>query len=292
VVALDLGLLPLLIPVAVMFAVFWLLSRRSSQGVRPFRAGFVTIVTGRKGHGKSIFAVHEMLRHVGQPVYCKKCTSKPELREQFGAFRGRFSSKWFHYGHVATNAALTVDNDLAQYVHVVTGWEELGEWVRDDLGNLTIRERLPHGTLLVIDEAHLWCPAKAGEVLPERQKLLLSQLRKLMVEAVFVTQNVLNVAVGLRRQTDEIGVCRKGMWSRMTIRFWDPEEVNRPGCKSLWRYGYKVTKRLAAAYDTFELIVPADDVDAGLPAQRAGRNSTSTAWPPRGASTRSENVPA
>jgi len=254
------GLLPVLGFLLVVGLVLSFFMRRTSTGARSFRSGFVTIVTGRKGHGKSIFTVHEALRHMGQPIYCKLCTKKPELRKLHAAYSPRGTSKWFHRGTVATNCTLSLPEKLQPYWIHVSSWDDLATWeLLDDGKNMTVVSKLPHGSLLLIDEAHLWCPARAGEVLPGRQKLLLSQLRKLMLEAVFVTQNLLNVAVGLRRQTDEVAVCRKGFAGAMLVKFWDPEEVERPGKRSLWKYRYRVTKKLASAYDTFELILPAAD---------------------------------
>jgi len=268
------GLLPLFGVLMLVALVLSYLMRRSSKGARAFRAGFCTIVTGRKGHGKSIFSVHEALRHLGKPVYCKKCTKKPELRKLHNAFSPRLSKRWYHYGHVATNCSLSLPARLEPFWIHVASWDDLATWsMQEDGVNMTVEELLPHGTLVIIDEAHLWCPARAGEVLPARQKLLLSQCRKLVLEAVFITQNLLNVAVGLRRQTDEVAVCRKGMFGVMVVRFWDPEEVERPGKRSLWKYRYRVTRRVASAYDTFELILPAADGEDsyGVPSIAGGR---------------------
>lgn len=269
------GLLPILGALVALYLLLTFGMSRASKGRRAFRGGFVTIVTGRKGHGKSMFTVHEALRHIGKPVYCRKCSMKPEIRERFGAIRVK-GGQWGHLGSVASNAALKLSDSLLPYWFYVAGWDDVAVWVVDDeTGRLTVEEKLPHGTLLIVDEAHLWCPIQDGQVLPKRQKLLLSQLRKLVIEGVFVTQSLLNVAVGLRRQTDEVGVCRRGMWGRMCITFWDPEAVQKPGQDSLWKYAYRVRKRVANAYDTYELIVPAEDSDDELPARGRGRDRAS-----------------
>lgn len=259
------GLMPALIGVLILLSVMTTLMRRSSKGVRNFRAGFVTGIVGRKGHGKTILTVHEALRHIGQPVYCPKCTKRADVR-QTEAERGfpayRKGKRWYHTGTIATNGSLKLPPHLVKYWTYVTSWDDLATWEFDAAGrNMTVVERLQHGCLVIVDEMHLWSPAKAGETLPARQKLLLSQLRKLVLEMIYATQNIANVSIGLRRQTDEIGVCRKGMFKRMAVKFWDPEEVQRPGCKSLWSYRYRVTRKLGNAYDTYELIMPAEDSD-------------------------------
>lgn len=262
------GVVPFLIGTLLIGGVLVVMMRRASTGIRVFREGFITGITGRKGNGKSLFSVHDILRHLGQPVYCRKCTRKPELRAQYGAYPGKLlgRGKWFHTGHVATNTSLKVPAELQRYVITVTDWPDLAQWDIDDKGELTITEKLPHGTLCFLDEVQLWFRARAGEVLPPRQALFLAQLRKLVLELVYVTQSLGNVAIGLRRQTDEIGICKKGLFKQFIVKFYDPEQLgstNRPGRgeKSLWTFRYRINPRTAAAYDTYEVLLPASSDD-------------------------------
>lgn len=200
--------------------------RFTSTGARLFREGRVTGIVGRKGHGKTLFSVHEMLRHVGRRIPCKdpSCPDK------------------YHRGVIASNGALNLPPDLASLFIAVDGWDDL----------LT----LPHGTLVVIDEAHLWAPAIAGRELPAHVRWYLSQCRKLHHEVVWVSQHEDRVALNLRRQTDEIGICARGMFRKMKVDFFDVEDVRKRGVRPQWTFRYRVSKKLASAYDTYALLQP------------------------------------
>lgn len=223
--------------------VLMLLMRRSSTGDRPFRPGFVTGIVGRKGHGKTLFVTHELLRHVGRKHKCQKCSIEQDRNV-------------FHVGRIAANFKLQVEPKLRQYVApVITRWEDL--------------ERLEHGTLAAIDEAHMdgWMPAKAGKQLDPYIRWVLAQCRKLEVELLWSCQHEDRVALEGRRQTDELGVCRKGLLRRMSVRFYEPEDARKKDVKPAWTYRYKVTKRVARAYNTYELIPYSGTQAAAAPAK-------------------------
>lgn len=213
----------------VVLLVLMVLMRRSSTGDRPFRPGFVTGIVGRKGHGKTLFVTHELLRHVGRKHKCWKCTIET----------GRTVH---HVGRIAANFRLKVEPQLRQYVSHVSRWEDL--------------EDLQHGTLCAIDEAHMdgWMPAKAGKQLDPYVRWVLAQCRKLEVELLWSCQHEDRIALEGRRQTDEIGICRKGLARRMSVRFFEPEDARKKDVKPSWTYRYKVTKRVAQTYNTYELI--------------------------------------
>lgn len=245
----------------VVLVVLMLLMRRSSTGERPFRPGFVTGIVGRKGHGKTLFVTHELLRHVGRKHKCQKCSID----------QGRTV---VHVGRIAANFKLRVPANLREYVSHVTRWEDL--------------EDLQHGTLCAIDEAHMdgWMPAKAGKQLDPYVRWVLAQCRKLEVELLWSCQHEDRVALEGRRQTDEIGICRKGLMRRMAVRFYEPEDARKKDVKPSWTYRYKVTKRVAAAYNTYELI-PYAGHQAAVPPTQEGAAAEAVAEIPRTVTTAS-----
>lgn len=232
--------------VAALCGLLGLLMRASSQGARVFQEGHVTGVVGRKGHGKTLFSVHEMLRHVGTPIRCRECS----------AVEGKAVR---HAGFIATNGGLKVPGGKDHLYRHVESWNDLLD--------------LPHGTLVVIDEAHLWAPATNNTSLLPHVRWLLSQCRKLHIEIMWVSQRESRVTVGLRDQTDELAICRKSYLRQMKVSFYEPEMARVKGEKALWVYRYRVTKKLAAAYDTYELLKPeGDDVDSQSAHLRAVSN--------------------
>jgi hypothetical protein len=220
------------------------LMRRSSTGKRYFQEGRVTGIVGRKGHGKTVFLVHELRRHVGTKVRCNQCTRK-------------HGKPVWHYGKIASNGILSLPPDLAEHYIHVTGWADLVD--------------LPHCTLIGIDEMHLWAPATAGLQLPEYVRWLLSQCRKLGLEIVWVSQHEDRVSLGVRRQTDEVGVCKRGMFRAMKVEFYEPEDLRKKGVKPAWRFRYKVTKKVASAYNTYELLQPDQTANATVEGFTDGR---------------------
>lgn len=219
--------------------------RLASKGPRTLREGKVTGVIGRKGHGKSMFMVHEALRTLGQKQPCQKCSDE----------QGR---KVMHPRRVAANFDLRAPNARhQQYVHRIRSFDDLYD--------------LPHMTLAFIDEIGIWFPAANGAPpLPESVRHMLGQCRKYVLEIVWCTQREDRVTLGVRAQTDEIGICRKGMFRQMAVRFFEPEDVSqgRPknGIKPLWTYRYRVNRKLARAYNTYEFIA----LDVGQAAERGG----------------------
>lgn len=221
--------------------------RWESKSARYFVEGRVTGIVGRKGHGKSLFAVHETLRHLGNPVWCRECGVK-------------------HRGVVASNTRLDLPAQLVPFYLFVESWDDLLS--------------LPHATLVVLDEVHLWAPAVQGQQLPPRVRWLLSQCRKLHLEIMWVSQHEDRVSLGLRRQTDEVGICRRGfVKASMCVRFFDIDELPRARqhqrganrVRPLWVFRYRVTRKLAAAYDTYQLLQPSSDTDEAVSVSRSER---------------------
>lgn len=225
------GAMPVFLVLAVAVSALSMMMRRSSKGQRRFAEGKVTGITGRKGHGKTIFGVHELLRHVNGKHYCRECSKNLGHRAA-------------HQGTIASNGNLMLSGIAAErYVHVES-WSDLLD--------------LPHGTLVMLDEVQNgWAPATAGQVFPELPQWILTQCRKLHIEVIWITQDWGNVSAGLRRLTDEIARCHKSYFRQMAVRFYDiaagtPNFKEKP----LWKYSYRVTSELANSYDTYELLKP------------------------------------
>ena len=242
----KLGVLPVLGLIAVATLVLYVFTQLASKGERKFQEGRVVGVTGKKGHGKTIFGVHELLRHVNGRYPCRECSTLEGRRVN-------------HDGHIATNGSINVPEHLASRVHHLTNWDDV--------------KALPHGCLVMLDEVHLmgWAPAQAGQTLPADVQWILSQCRKLHLEIMWISQDLGNVSAGLRRQTDEIARCQKSYFRRMSISFFEiVGGVPQFNAKAAWKYAYRVTSKLAASYDTYELLAMVPAVggvsrEAGLP---------------------------
>lgn len=243
--------------------------RRSSKTDRRIREGRVTAVIGRKGHGKSLFATHEALRTLGRKQLCRKCTDE----------QGR---KVSHPRRVAANFELRAANPRhQQFVHHVADFDDVYE--------------LPHMTLVILDELGIPFPASTGaKPLPAHVRHMLGQCRKYVLEFLWLAQREDRVTLGVRAQTDEMGIARKGMFRIMTLKYYEPEDVSngraKNGIKALWTYRYRVTRKLGRAFNTYEFIALTVDPDRAAARARllgldeegeAGkRTKSATAKPP------------
>lgn len=226
-----------------------LAQRFSRSRARRFWSGRVTGVEGRKGGGKSLFSVWQAYRQLAFPV---------TLME--GPLRGRRT-----YGHLAANFTMDVSG-VRRRRGLRMGPPPVPEC-------MTVRSwedvlLLPPYTLCLIDEAALWVPARAGQVLPIATSMILKQLRKLDIELVWLDQDMMNVAEGLRRQTDFMAECRNlGSYHKCEVydrRHYPP----RMGVKPLWRMRYRRSAKWLAMYDSKTLLRPAEDVSITEEAQR------------------------
>lgn len=229
---------------AAALVVAWLM-RSSSTGYRRLREGRVTGIIGRKGHGKTLFAVHEMLRHVGSDQHCRKCS-------------GRLGRKVTHKGVIVSNVKLDVGPALSRFFVHITSLDHLMSLLPTDPADETTGG-VPHCSLVIIDEAHLWFPAKAGVSIDASVASFLAQCRKYAVEVIWIAQREDRASLGLRAQTDEVGICQRGYFRQMTVRFCEPEVVaqlraKKKDVRADWTFRYRVTDRVARAYDTYQLI--------------------------------------
>lgn len=228
---------------ALVLAALGYLMRGASTGPRLVREGRVVGIVGRKGHGKTLFAVHELLRSLGVKQRCHKCSREMGRRVT-------------HPVHIASNLTIDVPEKHRDLFHRIDGWDDIVGVVRGDDGQDRYVFLLPHCTLIMLDEAHLFAPAKQGEQLPEAVRWYLSMLRHDVQELIWVTQHESRVSLGLRLQTDELGLCRKGLLRQMSVRFFEPENFRKMGARPDWTFRYRVTKKLAAAYDTYAMLQP------------------------------------
>lgn len=245
-----------------------LLMRSSSTGYRKLREGRVTGIIGRKGHGKTLFAVHEMLRHVGSDQYCRKCS-------------GRLGRKVVHKGVIVSNVKLDLGRENERFFVHIKSLDHLMSLLPTDPADETTGE-IPHCSLVLIDEAHLWFPAIAGKSLDDSVASFLAQCRKYAVEVIWIAQREDRAALGLRAQTDEVGICQRGYFRQMVVKFCEPEVVSQLRAKKKdvrpdWTFRYRVTDRVAKAYDTYQLI----DVTAASDRAVAGPAPTKEGRPVR-----------
>jgi len=234
----DLYIVPLVLGGGVLLLLLAL--RLGFKGQRFLVMGQVTGIVGRKGHGKSLFLVHEMLRTVGRLQRCEKCTRE----------RGE---KVSHRVRVASNNFVTLPPKLQEFfIPLDPSLSDEDWWAQMEL--------LPHCCLVVIDEMGIRAPASQGFRLCGRATAYLAECRKFQHEVIWCAQREDRVTVGVRAQTAVMGLCSRGYFRSMSVRFCEPEDIDRlrrrsqTKFKALSVYRYRVTKRLGAAYDTFALI--------------------------------------
>lgn len=136
---------------------------------------------------------------------------------------------------------------------------------------------LPPG-LIVMDEAHLYMPARGSLQLPMSWLALFSQTRKRGWDLLWSTQHENRVDRVLRDVTNWLWLCEARKWpwdDRGTVRAfvakcYSPEGFRRPD-----GYQYPVTRffrqRVADAYDTFEQIESAKHLTRNDAYKQAGR---------------------
>lgn len=132
---------------------------------------------------------------------------------------------------------------------------------------------LPPG-LVVIDEAHLWFPARGALKLPMSWLAGMSQTRKKGWDLLWVAQHETRIDRVVRDVTSWMHLCNawfshNGHPMFFTHRTWEPEYFRRDK-KVMGRGAHRFRHRVAQAYDTFESVTQADHtVDAKDPYARA-----------------------
>jgi len=142
---------------------------------------------------------------------------------------------------------------------------------------------LPPG-VIVIDEAHLWFPARMALKLPPSWLAMLSQTRKNRWDLLWCSQHETRVDRVLRDNTSWMWLCSAWLsWGGHPLLFasksFEPEYFRKPK-KMMTRRVRLFDQKVARAYDTFERLVVAqhaqskDDAYAGSSA-RARRGAPS-----------------
>lgn len=116
--------------------------------------------------------------------------------------------------------------------------------------------------LVVIDEAHLWFPARMSLKLPMSWLGGMSQTRKKGWDMLWAAQHEGRVDKAIRDVTSWMHLCRSwGSYDNHPLLFshttWEPEEFRRAGKQ--WGRGFHLfDSRVAAAYDTHQTLEQAD----------------------------------
>ena len=120
---------------------------------------------------------------------------------------------------------------------------------------------LPPG-LVVIDEAHLWFPARMSLKLPMSWLSGMSQTRKKGWDLLWVAQHESRIDRAIRDVTDWMHLCKCWFTHNdhpvlFTHRTWEPEDFRKDG--KVWGRGYHLfDRRVADAYNTHESLSQAD----------------------------------
>jgi zona occludens toxin (predicted ATPase) len=114
---------------------------------------------------------------------------------------------------------------------------------------------LPPG-VIVIDEAHLWFPARMSLRLPPSWLAMLSQTRKNGWDLLWCAQHEARVDRVIRDVSSYLHLCSawfpvSGHPSFFLADAYEPEFFRRPG-KRMTRRVRRFTDKVAGAYDTFE----------------------------------------
>jgi len=264
---------------AVLTAALSLAMRAVSRGDRAFVAGNVTCVSGAKGSGKTLFLVHEMLRAAGKPARCVVCDVATMNRLERPLRR---HERTRHPVTVASNVVLhRLDEQQRKYFRVVRGWADVVAG-----GTEAGVSPLPHCTLVVLDELHVWSPADQTYRLPSEVKRYLSQLRHAGHELLWCSQNEDRVALSVRKLTDWIAYVRLSYFRWRVVRFAEFDDASllrrslqasRFGAKNqfrpTWSYRYRVSVQLGLAYNTHSSVSfeTEGDAPAGAPAHAERR---------------------
>lgn len=145
---------------------------------------------------------------------------------------------------------------------------------------------LPPG-VIVIDEAHLWFPARMSLRLPPSWLAMLSQTRKNGWDLLWASQHESRVDRVLRDNTSWMWLCsawfsRDGHPLFFVSKSYEPEYFRKEG-KMMTRRVRMFSQKTAAAYDTMERLTVAehaqskDDVYANASAAAGGRGRKGSA---------------
>lgn len=116
----------------------------------------------------------------------------------------------------------------------------------------------PAGSMVVLDEAHQWAQARAGQSLDLFAQWYVSHARKLGHEVWWIAQDETQVASGVRVQTNEYVECRRVTSKRHRASSYAPREFRKSKAKPLWAWWYSPVGAAIKIYDTYELVRPVE----------------------------------
>lgn len=116
----------------------------------------------------------------------------------------------------------------------------------------------PEGSMVVLDEAHQWARARAGQSLDPVADWYVSHARKLGHEVWWIAQDETQVASGVRLQTNEYVECKRMSKTRHRAASYSPREFRKAKAKPLWAWWYQPKGPATKVYDTFELVRPVE----------------------------------
>ncbi|WP_159449178.1 zonular occludens toxin domain-containing protein [Demequina sp. NBRC 110055] len=134
-----------------------------------------------------------------------------------------------------------------------------------DHPNVTVFEpkdlmRLPSG-VIVLDEAHLYFPARGALKLPMSWLTMLSQTRKMGWDLIWSTQHERRIDAVVRDVTNLMWWCKTyGLGEKpwlFTARAYEPEYFRKPKMAMLRSY-HRFDQKVADAYDTYGFVQEAD----------------------------------
>lgn len=225
-----------------------------------FRGGMIQGVTGQMGSGKSLFVVARVLLPAAKGMSKKHGLWCSTTQRQVKRLICNFEVDLPYDVEVVALEGERLWDHLLEMSHE---FERGGKAALDGL--------------IIIDEAHLFGSSDKMKLSP-KARYVCSMLRKLNAELWWISQHPEQIHVALRRHTSMCWTVHQSaaLWTLFTgaASKWHvgvswpmrngAAKIGGPGIKPLQTVRYRRTKRVMAAYNSFDLIVPADDAASDL----------------------------
>lgn len=114
----------------------------------------------------------------------------------------------------------------------------------------------PRGALVLLDEVHQWCPARAGSSLRPAAGWYVAQCGKLDHEVYIIAQHENQVAGIVRDQVNEIIECKLHPLRGHRASSYAPHTFRKKAARPLWTWYYSHKGGAAKVYDTKALVPP------------------------------------
>jgi hypothetical protein len=122
---------------------------------------------------------------------------------------------------------------------------------------------LSHAVVLV-DEINLWAPSRMWNALPLALLHRWAQVRKFETHILWSAQHEARVDKAIRELTGYIWECSMlpgaralhwiPGWPTFRLRAFEPADMRKQGSKPIYKQNLKLRKRVALAYDTFQVV--------------------------------------